>query len=343
MMVYYIKNYLYYDKNINTFMGIFHLLYLWTSIFSIGFAYFNFKEKGIIYILTCISVSFFYTNIKNRIETNIFLKIPFYKITNVNYLLHYFKTLYELTNNPEESYENKSLLSGIIKMHEIECPNPSCILKTKEKLYLPIINKYDDKTKNRIEDEVFLKHFLIIVMNYFIYIEECTADMYLNLSLYYLKVIGNYCQAIYYYRKVAELNLSLREKFSFIRLRAQISKTLVEKLKPPNEHCNELENLDVSMYFKYEELSENFFDEINIDVNLSLDFWKEFQSSYKEVSKRLDFNKIFELTDKIGKTKKNIELMWSKLLNIYSGVNNFFELYSEYVEQINDNYLKKEI
>ena len=341
MMVYYIKNYLYYDKNINTFMGIFHLLYLWTSIFSIGFAYFNFKEKGIIYILTCISVSFFYTNIKNRIETNIFLKIPFYKITNVNYLLHYFKTLYELTNNPEESYENKSLLSGIIKMHEIECPNPSCILKTKEKLYLPIINKYDDKTKNRMEDEVFLKHFLIIVMNYFIYIEECTADMYLNLSLYYLKVIGNYCQAIYYYRKVAELNLSLREKFSFIRLRAQISKTLVEKLKPPNEHCNELENLDVSMYFKYEELSDNFFDEINIDVNLSLDFWKEFQSSYKEVSKRLDFNKIFELTDKIGKTKKNIELMWSKLLNIYSGVNNFFELYSEYVEQINDDDLKK--
>ena len=30
-----------------------------------------------------------------------------------------------------------------------------------------------------------------------------------------------------------------------------------------------------------------------------------------------------------------------KLLNIYSGVNNFFELYSEYVEQINDDDLKK--
>jgi PAS domain S-box-containing protein len=165
--------------------------------------------------------------------------------------------------------------------------------------------------------------------------------MYLNLSLYYLKILGNYCQAIYFYRKVAELNLSLREKFSFVRLRAQISKTLVEKLKPPNEQCNELENLDVSMYFKYEELSENFFDEINIDVNLSLDFWKEFQSSYKEPLKRLDFNKIFELTDKIGKTKKSIEVMWSELLQIYSGVNNFFELYSDYVEQINDDDLKK--
>ena len=33
--------------------------------------------------------------------------------------------------------------------------------------------------------------------------------------------------------------------------------------------------------------------------------------------------------------------MWNKLLQIYSGVNNFFELYSEYIEQINDDDLKK--
>ena len=208
-------------------------------------------------------------------------------------------------------------------------------------MYLPLTNKFDDKNKKKLEDEVFLKNFLIIVMNYFIFADKCNADMYLNLSLYYLKVIGNYCQAIFFYRKVAELSLSYGEKFTFFRLRSQIAKTLVEKLKPPNEQCNELENLDVSMYFKYEELSENFFDEIGLDVNLSLDFWKEFQSPYKEPSKRLDFNKIFELTDKIGKTKKNIEVMWNKLLQIYSGVNNFFELYSEYIEQINDDDLKK--
>ena len=341
MLAYFIKNYLYYDKYINIFTGVFHLIYLWTSIFGIVFCYLDLKEKGIIYIFTCISVPFFYSNIKNRIESNIFLRTPFYKITNPNYILYYFKTLYELTNNPEENYQTKSLLSGIIKMHEIECPNPACIIKTKESLFLPITNKFDDKNKKKLEDEVFLKNFLIIVMNYFIYAEKCTADMYLNLSLYYLKVIGNYCQAIYFFRKVAELSLSLREKFSFVRLKAQISKTLVEKLKPPNEQCNELENLDVSKYFKYEELSENFFDEIGVDVNLSLDFWKEFQSPYKEPSKRLDFNKIFDLTDKIGKTKKSIETMWSKLLEIYSGVNNFFELYSEYVEQINDDDLKK--
>ena len=102
-----------------------------------------------------------YNNIKNRIEAKIFLETPFYKITNNNYILYYLKTLYELTNNPEESYENKSLLAGIIKMHEIECPNPLCILKTKEKLFLPMLNKFDDKSKNKMEDEVFLKNFLI--------------------------------------------------------------------------------------------------------------------------------------------------------------------------------------
>ena len=341
LLIYYIKSYLYYHKYINIFTGIFHLVYLWTSIFGIFFCYLNLKEKGIIYLFTTISITIFYSNIKNRIEAKIFLRTPFYKLSNPFYVLYYFKSLYELTNNPEESYQNKSLLSGIVKMHEIECPNPGCLLKTKESLYLPLTNKFDDKNKKKLEDEVFLKNFLIIVMNYFIFAEKCNADMYLNISLYYLKVIGNYCQAIYFYRKVAELSLSYGERFTFFRLKTQIEKTLVEKLKPPNEQCNELENLDVSMYFKYEELSENFFDEIGLDVNLSLDFWKEFQSPYKEPSKRLDFNKIFELTDKIGKTKKKIEVMWNKLLQIYSGVNNFFELYSEYIEQINDDDLKK--
>ena len=67
LMVYYIKNYLYYDKNINLFTGVFHLIYLWTSIFSVVFAYINFQEKGIVYIITTFSSIFFYRNIKNRI------------------------------------------------------------------------------------------------------------------------------------------------------------------------------------------------------------------------------------------------------------------------------------
>ena len=338
---YYIKHYLFYDKYINIISGAFHLLYIWTSIFCFIFAYLDFKEKGIIYILTSIVVCFFYFNIKNRIESNIFLNTPFYKINNKFYLLFYFRNIYDLINNVEESYNDKSLLSGIIKMHSIECPDPNCYFKTKEDIYLPLINKWNDRNKREVEDEVFLKNFLIIVMNYFLYAEICSADMYLNLSLYYLKVIGNYCQAIYYYKKVTELKLSLREKFSFTRLSIQISRALLEKVKPSNEPCTKLENLDVSMYYKYEELCQNFIDEISNDVNLCLDFWQEFQAPYIEVNRRTDFNKIFKLTDKIRLTKENIESMWNKLIKIYGGVNDYFELYLEYTEQINDDDLKK--
>ena len=91
----------------------------------------------------------------------------------------------------------------------------------------------------------------------------------------------------------------------------------------------------------YEELSQNFLDEIYNDVNLSLEFWKSFQTPLKEPNKKVDFNKVFDLTDKIGITKKNVENMWNKLLKIYGGVNDFFELYVEYIEQINDDDLKK--
>ena len=341
LLYYYLKHYLYYDKYINALTGIFHTLYAWTSIFCLIFAYINFTEKGIVYILTSIIVCFFYSSIKNRIENKIFLETPFYKINNQYYLLYYFHNLIEKINNVEENSKDKSFLAGIIQMHELECPCPNCLLKTKEDIYIPSMNKWYDKTKNEIEDEVFLKYFIIIIMNYFLYYHECSVDMYLNLSLYYLQVIGNYCQAIYYYKKVTELKLTLKEYYSFIRLRLQISRKLTEKLKPSNEQCSELENLDVSMYFKYDVLSQAFVDEINNDVNLSLEFWKAFRTPLIEYNKTIDFNKIFKLTDKIRITKKNIENMWNDLLQIYGGVNDFFQLYMEYIEQINDDDLKK--
>ena len=89
------------------------------------------------------------------------------------------------------------------------------------------------------------------------------------------------------------------------------------------------------MYYKYEALSQNFIDEINNDVNLSLEFWNSFRTPLKEQNKKVDFNKVFELTDKIRITKNNIENMWNNLLKIYGGVNDFFQLYTEYIEQIN--------
>ena len=67
LLIYFIHHYLYYDKYINHITGIFHLLYFWTSIFCIIFAYIDFKEKGIVYIITIIIVAFFYANIIHRI------------------------------------------------------------------------------------------------------------------------------------------------------------------------------------------------------------------------------------------------------------------------------------
>ena len=339
--IYYINILLYYDRITNLFAGLFHAVYAWTSIFFMIFAYLDFKEKAIIYILTCIVVCFFYCNYKNKLEAEIFLDTPFYKIKNKFYLLTYLKNLIDKINIIEESPQYKAFIAGIIQMHYVECPNPNCLIKTNEPIYLPIAMKWSDRSKKYIEDDVFLKNFLIIVMNYFITSHQCNPDMYLNLSLYYLKIIGNYCQSIYYYKKITEMKLSLQEKFTFSRLKIQLSKALIEKLKPSNEQCVALEHLDVSMYYKYDALSQNFVDEISKDVNLSLDFWKTFRGSLKDPNKTIDFNKIFELTDKIRITKKNVEDMWSQLLKIYAGANEFFELYTEYVEQINDDDLKK--
>ena len=339
--IYYTHILLYYDKITNIFAGLFHAIYAWTSIFFLIFAYLNFKEKAIIYLLTCIVVCFFYINYKSKIEGEIFLDTPFHKIKNKFYLLTYLKNLIDKINTIEEFPQDKAFLAGIIQMHSVECPNPNCLIKSNEPIYLPIAMKWSDRTKRYIDDDVFLKNFIIIVMNYFISSHECNPDMYLNLSLYYLKIIGNYCQSIYYYKKVTEMKLSLQEKFTFSRLRIQLSKALIEKLKPSNEQCVALEHLDVSMYYKYDALSQNFVDEISKDVNLSLDFWKTFRGALKDSNKTIDFNKIFELTDKIRITKRNVEDMWSQLLKIYAGANEFFELYTEYVEQINDDDLKK--
>ena len=85
------------------------------------------------------------------------------------------------------------------------------------------------------------------------------------------------------------------------------------------------------MYYKYDFLSQKFVDEIRKDVNLSLEFWKTFRTSLKDPTKKVDFNIIFQLTDKIRNTKENVETMWNKLLGIYSGANSFFDLYLDYL------------
>ena len=138
----------------------------------------------------------------------------------------------------------------------IECPNEKCILKnTKDKLYLPLTQEWSHGDKQVIHDRVFLIYFILSVMSFFISQNFFCADMLINISYYYLKIIGNYCLCMYYYKKVKEMELSTQEKFEFKRLSFAILKELIDKLKTPNEACYSLEDLNVSYYFKYEELS----------------------------------------------------------------------------------------
>ncbi len=338
---FFINHYPFYDKITNNYAGLFHILYLWTSIFFFIFAYIDYQEKGIIYLVSSVIILYFYFNLKYKIEEKVFLDTPYYKINNRFYLLFYIKNLIDKMNHLEENPEDKALFSGIMQMHILECPNKKCITKTKQRLYLPITGEWSDRSKLFIEDRVFMINFIITISTYFISANKYSPDLIINLSLYYLEIIGNYCLAMFYCKKAKEMHMTLQEQFSYERLRLRISRLLNEKLKPPNEPCPNLDELDPTMYFKYEDISQNLVDEINNDINLSLEFWKNFRRSQLDYRKQIDFNKIFSLTDKIRTTKENIEILWKKLIEIYNGVNELFDLYFDYVEQINDDDLKK--
>ena len=74
----------------------------------------------------------FYFNVKYKIEEKVFLDTPFYKITNKFHLLFYIKNMIDKMNHVEENPEDKALLSGIMEMHELECPSSDCITKKKK-------------------------------------------------------------------------------------------------------------------------------------------------------------------------------------------------------------------
>ena len=338
---FYINNYLYYDKNTNILAGLFHILYLWTSIFCIIFVNLDYNKKGVIYIISSIVVLYFYIHLKYKIEENIFLDTPFHKICNKSHFLYFIKNLIDKMNHLRENPKDKAILAGIMDIHSIECPNQECIPKTDEKLYLPITNEWSDRTKPKIDDNVYLINFIVIITNYFIYRDFYSPDMIINISLYYLEIIGNFCQSMYYYKKVKELKLTFQEQFSFERLKIRISKALIEKCKSPNEPCTSLEDLNVTIYFKYYDLTQQFIEEMNKDVNLSLQFWKILENEQLNTHQEIDYNKVFKLTDNIRITKRKIENIWQQLLKIYSGVNDLFNLYYEYLDQINDDDLKK--
>ena len=339
--VFYVQRCIFYSYRTNVFGGIFHILYLWTSIFFMFFSFFDYDEVSIVYFFTSIVVVFLYTNLKNRLEDTIMFTTPYYKILNPYHLLYYLKNIINMINQTGKDPTVKSSLAGVLKMHALECPNKTCLSKTKAKIYLPITDEWSDRSEEVINDKVYLLNFVIVIMNYFIGRNYYSAEMIINLSLYYLEIIGNYCKAMYFYQKVKTMKLSFQEYFSFVRLEIAISKRLVSKFKQANDVCMKLEDLDVTYYFKSADLSQKLYEEMTNDVKYSLEFWKCFKMNQIDANRIIDFNHIFYLTDNIRVTKEKVENIWRKLFNIFNGVNDLFDLYLNYTEHINDDDLLK--
>jgi PAS domain-containing protein len=337
---FYFGKFFFYDQGTNALVGLFTILFSWTSLYFLIIAFVNMDEKAVVYLAGCIIVILLFYNLHIRLQEYIILQTPFHKITNKYHIMFYLKNLIDKINSIENSGEAKAILVGIIQHHSIECPTPNCITKHKKKLYLPSTEEWSNRDKHEITDRVFLLNLVIVIMNYFIGQNYINPEMLINLSFYYLNIIGNHCMAIFYYTKLKDMKLSIEDNFAFIRLSFAIGKSLVEKLKPANEPNQNMVDINVSYYYKYDYLSQRFFDEISNDINLSLEFWKILKTHH-ETGRQLDFTKIFQLTDKIRLTKQRIDKLWNDLYNTYSGVNDIFALYENYIEQINDDDMLK--
>ena len=342
ILIYYFKYYyIYYKSDMNTLVGIFHSLYAWTSIFSLIFSYINVDEKGIIYFLSSIAIVISFINLKIKISNDLFYTKEISDSINPRQALYFLNIFNHKMCFFDESTETKSFMTGITDLLMSE--------KSKSKIY-KIFNEEKDEElekklkllfKGAINEPNFRNYIVEALLNLYLLIFDERVDIYLNLSLFYLIIIRNYCKSIYIFQKALNLKLKSLEKFAGERLKLRINKTIKQKLKPFSDHNITLENIDVSMYYKYDILSHNFYKEISKEIELSLQFWKDFKKYAIVKNFIIDYNKIFKLTDKIKTTEENIEKMWEDLLKIYNGVNEYFYFYNDYIEQIIDDNLKK--
>ena len=118
---------IFYNLTTQIICGIFHILYGYTTLFFFIFYYIDVREKGLIYIISSIIVVIIFLNIHENFIRHLFFNIPFYQITNNNYLLIYLYYIMYLINN-KIIKQNQALLSGIIKLklHIRKCPKLNC-------------------------------------------------------------------------------------------------------------------------------------------------------------------------------------------------------------------------
>ena len=327
----------YYDPLINFLIGYFHLLYVWASLFCLIFYFIPVTQVSIVFLFIALTLFWMQYNMTDTMYQKLTLDTPFHKLKTKYDILLYIKYLITKLNTIETNPEDKAEIVGIIHLHKVECPLIECPSKVnKKKFYLPITDEWSKPNQKEINDRVYLFNFITFVFDFYISQKYYMSDIQLNYSMYYLQTIGNFCGAMYYYQKAGEENLSLEEQFMLFRTGELISKALVKMTKPSDEIASTLEEINTSMYFKYQDLSEKFFLEISSDINLSTDFWELFITKDCK-RKKLDFNKIFSLTDKIRVTKQKIDDIWKELFETYNGCNEIFDLYELYVEYINDD------
>ena len=338
LFYYYIKRLIYYNLQTNFIFGLSHVLFFYCSIYFTIFYFVDFSYKGLIFIITSLLIGILFIIILNNIIIIIVKKTPFFKIKNRHFLLFYIKYLFDLTNISIENQEKRTLLKAIIEMHSIECPNQNCILKDHNKLYLPVLNCWTNRTLPPEIDQIFLKNFIPIVLKYFIEICYDTPELLMNLSYYYLKVIENYCMSLYYFYRANERKLNLEENFLLERLKIMIKEKLYEDFKEEGEVCNELSELNPTSYFKYNDIAENFIKEIQNEINLNIEFWDIFwKKNNNNHIHSLNFKKIFKLIEKIHISKDKINDYWNDLFKINPGINYYFDIYLNYITEINDN------
>ena len=333
----YLEEHPFYDNTTNFLIGYFHSLYVWASLFCLIFYFIPVSQVSIIFLFMAIIIFWMQYNMNDTMTKRITLDTPFHKLKTKFDILIYIKYLISKLNTIETNPEDKAEIVGIIHLHKTECPLIECPSKIeKKRFYLPITDEWSKPGKNEINDRVYLFNFITFVFDFYISQRYYMSDILMNYAIYFLQTIGNFCGAIYYYQKASNENLSLEEEFMLFRTGELISKALVKMCKPSNEIASTLEELNTSMYFKYQDLSEKFFSEISADITLSIDFWQLFITKDCK-RKKLDFNKIFELTDKVRITKQKIDEIWKELFETYNGCNEIFDLYELYIEYINDD------
>ena len=335
--LYFCYVHLFFEKSVFLLTGIYHLLYVWASFIFLFFYIFPIDNLGLVFLSSSLLICFVSYRITKSLDYKLIYKTPFHKIKNKYYVLYFIKEIIRIINLIDDNEERKTLLMGLLEVHKSECTNDKCITKSNQKIYSPKTDEWITTDSNFSNNKLYLNSFIISLLDFWITQNKPYPDILITLSLYNLNVIGNICQSIFVLNKIQLLKMTYNEYFAYFRLKLKIRNYLIQNLKGKNKSVYDLNELNSSLYFQYEELSKKFVQEITNDTNYSLIFWNNLKKSENSIN----YNEFFKLTELIRKTKLKISKLFQELFNIYNRVNELFDLYLSYIEIVNNDYILK--